>query len=54
MKDTPEVVGALAADIEDTPEVVGALAAEAVSEAIIRAVNNLESAYGLPLASDLK
>ena len=40
--------------MKDTPEVVGALAAEAVSEAIIRAVNNLESAYGLPLASDLK
>ena len=56
MKDTPEVlgVGALAADMKDTPEVVGALVAEALSETIIRAVNNSESAYGLPSASDLK
>lgn len=35
-------------------DLVGALAAEAVSEAIIRAVNNSESAYGLPSAADLK
>ena len=39
--------------MKDTPKVVGALAAEAVSEAIIRAVNNSESAYGLPSAADL-
>lgn len=35
-------------------DLVGALASEAVSEAIIRAVNNSESAYGLPSASDIK
>ena len=30
------------------------LAAETVSEAIIRAVENAESAYGYPAAADLK
>ena len=43
-------VGSVGAD----QDLVGALAAEAVSEAIIRAVNNSESAYGLPAAADLK
>lgn len=43
-------VGSVGAD----QDLVGSLAAEAVSEAIIRAVNNSESAYGLPSAADLK
>ena len=34
-------------------DVVGALAAEVVSEAITRAVNSAESAYGFPAAKDL-
>ena len=34
-------------------EVVGLLAAEVVSEAIIRAVQNAESAYGIPAARDI-
>jgi L-aminopeptidase/D-esterase-like protein len=42
-------VGSVGAD----QDLVGSLAAEAVSEAIIRAVNNSESAYGLPSAADL-
>lgn len=42
-------VGSIGAD----QDLVGALASEAVSEAIIRAVNNSESAYGLPSAADL-
>ena len=43
-------VGSIGAD----QDLVGSLAAEAVSEAIIRAVNNSENAYGLPSAADLK
>ena len=35
-------------------DLVGALAAEVVSEAICRAVQNAESAYGFPAASDLR
>lgn len=42
-------VGEVAAD----QDLVGALGAEVVSEAIIRAVYNSESAYGLPAAADL-
>ena len=42
-------VGDVAAD----QDLVGALGAEVVSEAIIRAVQNAESAYGFPAASDL-
>lgn len=42
-------VGAVAAD----QDLVGILAAEVVSEAILRAVANAESAYGHPAASDL-
>lgn len=41
-------------EIEADREVVGLLAAEVVSEAIIRAVNSAESAYGFPAARDLK
>ncbi len=43
-------VGNVAAD----QEVVGLMAAEVISEAIIRAVYNAESAYGFPAAKDLK
>ena len=43
-------VGEVAAD----QDLVGTLAAEVVSEAIIRAVENAGSAYGLPSSSDLK
>ena len=43
-------VGTVRAD----QDLVGALGAEVVSEAILRAVTNAESAYGLPCAADLK
>ena len=42
-------IGDLIAD----QEVVGTLAAEVISEAIIRAVENAESAYGFPSAKEL-
>ena len=41
-------------DVVADREVVGLLAAEVISEAIIRAVSNAESAYGFPAAKDLK
>ena len=41
-------------DIEADQDLVGMMAAEVVSEAIIRAVENAESAYGFPSASDLR
>ena len=40
-------------DVVADQDLVGALGAEVVSEAIIRAVYNSESAYGLPAAADL-
>lgn len=40
--------------VEADQEVVGTLAAEVVSEAIIRAVESAESAYGFPAASELR
>lgn len=40
-------------DLEADREVVGLLAAEVISEAIIRAVQSAESAYGFPAAKDL-
>ena len=40
-------------DVEADQEVVGALAAEVISEAILRAVQSAESAYGFPAARDL-
>ena len=43
-------VGSVRAD----QDLVGALSAEVVSEAIIRAVERAEGAYGLPCAADLK
>ena len=43
-------VGEVAAD----PDLVGALAAQAVSEAIIRAVESAEGAYGYPALRDLQ
>jgi L-aminopeptidase/D-esterase-like protein len=39
--------------IEADLDLVGSLAAEVMSEAIIRAVDNAESAYGFPAAKDL-
>ena len=41
-------------DVNADQDLVGSLGAMAVSEAIIRAVNSAESAYGIPSASDLK
>ncbi|MBQ7625012.1 MAG: P1 family peptidase [Clostridia bacterium] len=41
-------------DVSADREVVGLLASEVISEAIIRAVTNAESAYGFPAAKDLK
>lgn len=40
-------------EVEADREVVGLLAAEVVSEAIIRAVNSAEGAYGFPAARDI-
>ena len=41
-------------NVEADQDLVGALSAEVVSEAIIRAVENAEGAYGLPCAEDLR
>ena len=41
-------------DVEADQEVVGTLAAEVISEAIVRAVKNAESAYGFPSAEEVK
>lgn len=41
-------------DVNADQDLVGSLGAMAVSEAIIRAVNSAESAYGIPSALDLK
>ena len=41
-------------DLEADQEVVGTVAAEVISEAIIRAVESAESAYGLPAARDIR
>lgn len=41
-------------NIEADQDLVGILAAEVVSEAILRAVDSAESAYGFPSAKDLK
>ena len=41
-------------EVEADQDLVGLLAAEVVSEAILRAVERAEGAYGLPCASDLK
>ncbi len=41
-------------DVEADQDLVGILGAEVVSEAILRAVQNAESAYGYPAASSLK
>lgn len=40
-------------DVQADQDLVGTLAAEVISEAIIRAVQNAEGAYGFPSASDL-
>ena len=41
-------------DVKADQDLVGAMAAEVVSEAIVRAVNSAEGAFGLPAARDLK
>lgn len=41
-------------DVKADQDLIGALSAEVVSEAIIRAVESAEGAYGLPCAADLK
>ena len=41
-------------DVKADQDLVGALSAEVISEAIIRAVESAEGAYGLPCAADLK
>ena len=40
-------------DVQADQDLVGTLGAEVISEAIIRAVENAESAYGFPAAKDL-
>ncbi|MBR3004115.1 MAG: P1 family peptidase, partial [Lachnospiraceae bacterium] len=40
-------------DVKADQEVVGTLAAEVISEAIVRAVENAESAYGFPSAKEV-
>ena len=52
--DGDSVYAASVGDVEASQDVVGMLAAEVVSEAVIRAVNSAEGAYGLPSASDLR
>ena len=41
-------------DIEADQDLVGLLGAEVISEAIVRAVENAESAFGYPAARDLR
>ena len=41
-------------DVAADQDLVGALSAEVVSEAIIRAVENAEGAYGFPALRDLR
>ena len=41
-------------DVPADQDLVGALAAEVVSEAILRAVDSVEGAYGLPAVRDLR
>ena len=52
--DGDSIYAVSAGEVKADQDLVGALAAEVVSEAILRAVNNAESAYGYPSASDLK
>ena len=51
--DGDSIYAVSAGEVEADQDLTGMLAAEAVSEAIIRAVENAESAYGYPAASDL-
>lgn len=52
--DGDSIYAASSCEIKADQDVVGTLAAEVVSEAIKRAVENAESAYGFPAAADLK
>ena len=51
--DGDSIYAVSAGDIEADTDVVGTIAADVISEAIIRAVTNADSAYGFPCASDL-
>ena len=51
--DGDSIYAVSAGDVIADQEVVGTLAAEVISEAIISAVQNAESAYGFPAAKDL-
>ena len=52
--DGDSIYAVSAGDIAADQDLVGTLAAEVVSEAIIRAAENAESAYGFPAARDLR
>ena len=52
--DGDSIYAVSAGDVPADQDLVGALAAEVVSEAILRAVENAEGAYGLPAARDLR
>ena len=51
--DGDSIYAVSAGDIPADQDLVGAMAAEVVSEAILRAVESAEGAYGLPCAKDL-
>ena len=52
--DGDSIYAASIGDVAADQDLVGALAAEVVSEAIIRAVENVEGAYGYPALRDLR
>jgi L-aminopeptidase/D-esterase-like protein len=51
--DGDSIYAVSAGQVQADQEVVGTLAAEVVSEAITRAVQRAESAYGYPAAAEL-
>ena len=51
--DGDSIYAVSAGDVRADQEVVGTLAAEVISEAIVRAVQNAESAYGFPSAREM-
>ena len=51
--DGDSIYAVSAGSLQADQDLVGAMAAEVFSEAIIRAVEHAESAYGYPAASDL-
>lgn len=52
--DGDSIYAVSAGDVAADQEVVGTLAAEVISEAIVRAVQHAESAYGFPSAAEIK